>query len=136
MQAKQLLRLTQVSYFLLLIWVALWHTVLSPHIEVGAMGVALFWIVPLLFPLKGIIKGNPYTFAWANFVLLLYFLHSLTLIYVDEGERSLAIVELVLTTAAFCLCTVYSRMRGKELGLKLKKLSQLKQEEEERFGKR
>jgi hypothetical protein len=46
-----------------------------------------------------------------------YFLHALTLITTDEGER-LAVVELVLTTLA--LGTIYyARLRGRELGLSI-----------------
>jgi uncharacterized membrane protein len=136
MTSKPYLRLAQASYFALLVWVVAWHGFLSPHVEVGAVGVALFWTLPLLFPIPGIIKQKAYTFAWANFVLLLYFLHSLTMVYVDEGERSLAIVELILTTLAFIFCTLYSRLRGRELGLKIKKLSELKQEEDAYFAQR
>ncbi|GAM62018.1 hypothetical protein JCM19232_6323 [Vibrio ishigakensis] len=90
--------------------------------------------MPLLFPIKGILQAKPYTFAWSNFVLLLYFLHSLTLIYVDEGERWLAVAELVLVTITFTGNLLFSRLRGRELGLKLKKLSEYKQEEDERFS--
>ncbi|MBM7036464.1 DUF2069 domain-containing protein [Vibrio ulleungensis] len=134
MTSKPFLRLAQASYFALLMWVVLWHSYLSPHVEVGAFGVALFWTVPLLLPIPGILKQKAYTFAWANFILLLYFLHSLTMVYVDEGERWLAVVELALTTLAFTFCTLYSRLRGKELGLKIKKLSELKQEEDAYFA--
>lgn len=32
----------------------------------------LLWL-PLWLPMWGIIKGHPYTFAWANFIVMLYF---------------------------------------------------------------
>jgi uncharacterized membrane protein len=35
---------------------------------------SLLWIIPLVLPLKGILKGQPYTFAWASFILCLYML--------------------------------------------------------------
>ena len=90
--------LTLAGFFGLLAWVLLWHLWLSPHPDLNPWLLPVIWTVPLLFPLKGIVQGNPYTHAWGNFVLMPYFLHALTLITTDEGERWLAVVELVLTT--------------------------------------
>ena len=88
--------LTLVGFFGLLGWVILWHLWLSPHPDLNPWLLPVIWTVPLLFPLKGIVQGNPYTHAWGNFVLMPYFLHALTLITTDEGERWLAVVELEL----------------------------------------
>jgi uncharacterized membrane protein len=126
--------IAQYAYFALLAWVIIWHSFLAPHPDINPIGLTIAWVLPLLFPIRGILANKPYTFAWANFVLLLYFLHSLTMLYVDEGERWLAVVELILVSIAFICSTFYSRMRGKELGLKLKKLSELKQEEDQKFA--
>ncbi|CCN35434.1 conserved hypothetical protein [Vibrio nigripulchritudo SO65] len=117
----------------LLGWVLLWQLSLSPHPHISNITLAIAWCVPLLLPLPGILAGRPYTHAWANFVLMLYFLHSLTILYVNEGERWLAIVELLLTTLAFMGNTLYARHRGKELGLKLTKLSEVEKQEKARF---
>lgn len=119
---------------LLLVWVALWQLYLSPHSHVNSIGVAIAWCLPLLLPLHGILTGKPYTHAWANFVLMLYFLHSLTILYIDLGERWLAAIELLLTLMAFVGNILYARLRGKELGLKLKKLSEVEKMEKKQFG--
>ncbi|GAL08478.1 hypothetical protein JCM19237_74 [Photobacterium aphoticum] len=63
---------------------------------------------------------------------MFYFLHGLTLLWVDEGERWLAIVELLLTTLAFAGNILFARHRGRELGIKLKRLSQVEKEEKAR----
>ena len=84
--------LTLAGFFGLLAWVLLWHLWLSPHPDLAPWLLPVIWTVPLLFPLKGIVQGNPYTHAWGNFVLMPYFLHALTLITTDEGERWLAVV--------------------------------------------
>jgi uncharacterized membrane protein len=117
----------------LLAWILLWQLSLSPHPHIGSTSLAIAWAVPLLLPLPGILVGKPYTHAWANFVLMLYFLHGFTIIYVDQDERWLALVELALTTAAFLGNILYARYRGKELGLKLKRLSKVEKEEKARF---
>ena len=113
--------LTLVGFFGLLGWVLLWHLWLSPHPDLNPWLLPVIWTVPLLFPLKGIVQGNPYTHAWGNFVLMPYFLHALTLITTDEGERWLAVVELVLTTLAFVGTIYYARLRGRELALSIRK---------------
>lgn len=118
----------------LLAWIALWQLSLSPHPHINALTLAIAWVIPLLLPLPGILAGKPYTHAWANFILMFYFLHALTLLYVDNGERLLAVVELVLTFVAFIGNILYARHRGKELGLKLTRLSEVEKQERARFG--
>ncbi|MGX9417201.1 DUF2069 domain-containing protein [Vibrio sp. RC27] len=130
-KAWRILALT--SYLGLTLWVILWHLWLAPHQQISPWGIAIAWLIPLLFPLIGIIKGKPYTHAWANFVLMLYFLHALSMIYLDEGERLLAFVELLLTSLSFVANIYYARHRGRELGLKLTKLSQVEKNEKALF---
>ncbi|RUO25894.1 DUF2069 domain-containing protein [Aliidiomarina minuta] len=114
-------RLTLISYPGLLIFVLLWHSWLAPS-EFLSMPLTLFmWVVPLLFPLKGILQGKPYTHAWANFILMLYFLHSLTVLYIYPEQRWLAAIELILVTLSFIGATFYARYAGREQGLGLKK---------------
>ena len=119
----------------LLAWVAIWQLALSPHPHLSSTTLAIAWCIPLLLPLPGILAGKPYTHAWANFVLMLYFLHALTILYVDGGERWLAVVELALTSLGFVGNIFFARARGKELGLKLKRLSQVEKEEKAKFNK-
>lgn len=120
----------------LLAWGALWQLFVSPHPHLSSLSLAIAWCIPLLLPLPGILAGKPYTHAWANFVLMLYFLHALTLLYVDNGERWLAVIELMLTFCAFIGNTVYARKRGKELGMKLTKLSEVEKREKQSFEDR
>ncbi|HAS63613.1 MAG TPA: DUF2069 domain-containing protein [Vibrio sp.] len=119
----------------LLAWVAIWQIFLSPHPHISSTTLAIAWCIPLLLPLPGILAGKPYTHAWANFVLMLYFLHALTILYVDGGERWLAMIELLLTSGAFIGNILYARARGKELGLKLSRLSEVEKKEKAKFGK-
>ncbi|MGL5030505.1 MAG: DUF2069 domain-containing protein [Aeromonas sp.] len=108
--------LTLGGFFGLLGWIMLWHGWLSPHPNLNPWLLPVLWAVPLLLPLKGIVQGHPYTHAWGNFVLMLYFLHSLTLLTTDEGERWLAAVELLFTSCAFVGTIMYARLAGREQG--------------------
>ncbi|MDN3609393.1 DUF2069 domain-containing protein [Vibrio ostreicida] len=130
---KQFRRLALCGNLGLLAWVVLWQVSLSPHPHLNNLVLALAWSIPLLLPLPGILLAKPYTHAWANFVLMLYFLHALTIVYIDGGERSLALVELALTFSAFIGNILFARARGKELGLTLTRLSKVEKQEKERF---
>jgi len=115
--------LTQLCYWPLLTFVILWHTMLTPDSSVSLpLPLALlFWVVPLLLPLPGLVKGKPYTHAWFNFILMFYFLHGLTAIYTHPDEFWYAVTELLLTTGAFIGATGFARYQGRALGLGLKK---------------
>ncbi|KGY06886.1 DUF2069 domain-containing protein [Vibrio sinaloensis] len=132
-QTKRFRMLALFGNLALLAWIALWQLSLSPHPHISSTTLAIAWAIPLLLPLPGILAGKPYTHAWANFILMFYFLHGLTILYVDGGERWLAVVELLLATSAFLGNILYARARGKELGLKLKRLSKVEKEEKARF---
>lgn len=125
--------LALISYLCLLTWVVVWHGFISPHPDINPLAVTIAWCLPLLFPLVGILKAKPYTHAWANFILMFYFLHSLTILYIDGGERWLALIELVLTTVSFVGNILFARYKGKEMGLKLTRLSEVEKQEKARF---
>lgn len=117
----------------LLLWVIIWQFWLSPHPHFNAITMTLLWAAPLLLPIKGMLKAQPYTFAWANFILMLYFLHALTLLTL-AGEQIFAAVELGLCLGAFVANIVFARIRGRELKTHLPRLSQVEKEEQERFS--
>lgn len=123
---------------LLIIWMPIWHIFLaeptgrSPEFE---WFLAAVWTLPLLLPLPGMLKGKPYTFAWANFIVMFYMIHGLTSVYAIENERAFAAIELVLCTGLFVGCIFYARLRGKELGLGIPKLKADMEQEKQRFDK-
>ncbi|MCF1428834.1 MAG: DUF2069 domain-containing protein [Shewanella sp.] len=119
MNTQTLLRLCRLGYISLLLLLFGWFVNQGLNGEYSLL-FSLLWLVPLLLPLKGILKGEPYTFAWAGFILCLYLLHSLTLLYVAPEARVFAITESVLLLALLCAFSFYARLRGKELGLGLK----------------
>ncbi len=113
--------LALIGYFGLIIWVVLWHTTISPHPDLSVTFMLVIWLPWLFIPIKGILQGKPYTHAWAVYMLMPYFLHSGVLLWADEGERWLAIVELLLASTMFVGCMYYAKLRGRELGLSIRK---------------
>ena len=94
---------TQTGYWLLLALLILWHG-LIPENDTSALPTYLsliFWVLPMLFPLVGLVKGKPYTHAWFNFILMFYFLHGLTTVYTHPDERAWSVLEILFTTVAF-----------------------------------
>ncbi|WP_438863730.1 DUF2069 domain-containing protein [Neptunicella sp.] len=117
-------RLALISYLSLLSWSIIWHFVLSQPQVHSTLFLLLFWVLPLLLPAKGLIQGSPYTHAWANFIVMLYLLHGLTAVYASTGEQWYAAIEILAASGMFVGCSFYARLRGRELGLGLKKLKE------------
>lgn len=120
---KQCKTLALSGYLGLFVLIPIWHIWLAPPLEgMSIWFVVLLWLIPLLFPLKGMLTGKAYTYAWSNFVCMFYFLHSLTLIYASEHERWLALTEFVLACLWFVGASYYAKYQGQYQGLGLKKL--------------
>ncbi|QFU23072.1 DUF2069 domain-containing protein [Shewanella eurypsychrophilus] len=120
MNSTSLFKLCRIGYITLVLMLSAWFINKGITGEYSVAFTAL-WIIPLLFPLKGIIEGKPYTYAWASFIICVYMLHGLTLLYVTETHFLFALVEVLLLGALLIGFPFYARIRGKELGLGLKK---------------
>jgi uncharacterized membrane protein len=114
-------KIALLGYFSLLIYMPLWLIVLSPSSALGTTTTLVFFTLPLLFPLKGLLQSNPFTYAWSNFIVLIYFLHSLTSLWVLPEETLFATLELIFASLMFFGCTYYAKFRGQELGLSIRK---------------
>lgn len=119
-KTKRVLALGQAGYFGLLIFLPLWHLILVPS-EMNKYVTFLLTVGPLLLPLRGILKRQPYTYAWSNFIVMFYLLHGLTLIWDRPDERLYVIVELILALMMFIGCSYFAKFRGQELGLSIRK---------------
>ena len=117
-------KMALVGYLGLLILMPLWLFVFSPREGYSLGFVFIVYIFPLLLPLRGFIKDNPYTYAWANFIVLIYFLHGLALLWIAIDELPYVLLELLFASLMFVGCTYYAKHRGQELGLRIRKLKQ------------
>jgi len=117
---KQLKITTLVAYFSLLFYMPLWLIIINPSVMSPWLSLSLFTL-PLLFPLKGLVTGDPYTYAWTNFIIMLFFLHSVTTLFVSASDVIWASIELTLTTVLFLSSSYYAKYRGQELGLSIRR---------------
>ncbi|WP_144393443.1 DUF2069 domain-containing protein [Pleionea sediminis] len=92
--------LTLVSYSLLLLLLLAWPFI-YPSETLASWLVALIWVIPLLFPGPGIFKQRYYTYAWSQFINMIYFCHAIVFIMTSESELYIAIIELLLVILFF-----------------------------------
>lgn len=102
------------GYFGLLLLLPLWYGWLSPS-ELPLGLVLGFLMVPLLFPMHGLLYGRPYTYAWTSFLALFYLIHALVEVYSSPDDRYLAVLELILSISLYWGCVIYARLGGREL---------------------
>ncbi|MBF7072879.1 DUF2069 domain-containing protein [Glaciecola sp. MH2013] len=132
-KVKRLRYLALGSHIALLGWMITWYFILPLENDYSTLFKLAFYILPLLLPLYGIVQGKPYTHAWASFIVLLYFLHSITVLYAEPSLMWLAAVELILASAMFIGCSAFARLRGQELGTGLPKLKSVMEDEKRLF---
>ncbi len=101
------------SHFALITHLLLWNVWLGPsHYFPVAMALVVM-VVPLLFPLRGILHGRAYTHAWTGFLALLYLIHGIGDFVVNPPERIYSGIEIFLSLALFFSCALYARIAGK-----------------------
>ena len=124
--------IARIGYFSLLLLVPMWHLWLSPPpLGLSPWLITTIWFVPLLFPLRGVIKGNPYTFAWCGFLALLYMMHAVVIIYTaylenHHMELTMAILEFIFASVFLMGNIYFAKYRGQELGLSIRKKKEKK----------
>lgn len=85
-----------------------WELVLAPLRPGGSWMVLK--VVPLLLPLRGVLKGDNYTLQWSSMLILLYFMEGLVRATSDHGlAATLGWVEVALTVIYFFCTILYLR---------------------------
>jgi uncharacterized membrane protein len=71
-------------------------------------------VIPLLFPLFGILRGKRYTYQWASMLILAYFTEGVVRAYSDRGlSATLGAIEIVLSVVFFFCAIYYARLSGR-----------------------
>jgi uncharacterized membrane protein len=85
-----------------------WELVLAPLRPGGSWMVLK--VLPLLLPLRGVLKRNIYTIQWSSMLILLYFTEGVVRANSDQGlSATLGWIEVVLTCAFFLCSILYLR---------------------------
>ena len=107
--------LTLGAYFALLTLLMLWLTVLAPPQSVPISMALLLLVGPLLFPLRGLLHGRPYTHAWTSFLVLIYFIHGVVEAWSNPEVRLYAGLEILFSVLLYSGALLYARHRGRQL---------------------
>ncbi len=121
-RVQRLYYLASSAYVALIVLSLAWEGWLAPARNVPAG----FWLtlktLPLLLPLFGLLRGRPYTHAWASMLVLPYFIEGVVLTYQFRAESvslhatlPYALLEALLCCVFIVSATFYARLRALEL---------------------
>lgn len=69
-------------------------------------------VLPLCFPLAGLLRNRMYTYRWVSLMVWIYFTEGVVRAYSDRGlSAQLALIEIVLCLALFAACALHVRLR-------------------------
>ena len=94
------------AYLALLILQPIWHAFLPTPLGAESWLLALVAIGPLLFPLKGILKGSIRSMTWGGYLLVFYLTVGIMEAWSNPPQRLPALLQTALVT--FC---IYSMLR-------------------------
>ncbi|ANY16704.1 DUF2069 domain-containing protein [Bordetella pseudohinzii] len=102
-------RLATASLLALIVLCLAWETFLAPLRPGGSW--LLLKAVPLAFPLRGVIRGDVYTYQWASMLSLLYLMEGVVRAMSDPAPLSagLGALEAVLAAVFFLAAIFYVR---------------------------
>jgi uncharacterized membrane protein len=87
-----------------------WELWLAP-IRPGGSWLAVK-VLPLCFPLAGLLRNRMYTYRWVSLVVWIYFTEGVVRAYSDRGlSAHLALAEVVLCLLLFAACALHVRIR-------------------------
>lgn len=96
---------TLVALMLLCLAWELWLAPLRPGGSLLALKV-----LPLVFPLRGILEGRRYTYQWASMLILGYFAEGVMRAWSERGlSQALAACEVALSLAFFAATIAFAR---------------------------
>lgn len=104
---------TLISYFGLMTLLVLWNTLIAPSKHFPVAMVLIVLVIPLLFPLRGILHERPYTHAWASFLALFYFVHAVGEFAAAVDSLWLAGLEILFSVGFFSGCVAFARLKGR-----------------------
>ena len=89
-----------------------WELWLAP-VRPGGSWLALK-VLPLCFPLTGLLKNRMYTYRWLSLLIWLYFTEGVVRAWSDAAPGNyLAFIEVLLCLALFSACALHVRLRLK-----------------------
>ena len=114
-------RITLLGYWGLVFLIPIWNLWWYPSNIYSNKTVAIFWLIPLIFPMFGLLKGKAYTHAWSGFIAVIYICHGLASLVTSLNEFVPIILEVIFASMFLFGGMYFARWRGIQLGLELPK---------------
>ena len=108
-------RLALFSFFALMISLTCWILLAEHSSNYPTSAWLIIALVPLLFPLRGLMYGKPYTHAWTGFLMLFYFSHGVGEVYSAQGFDLYASLEVLLSSTTFIASIIFIRLNAKNV---------------------
>ncbi len=118
------------GYFSLLVVLMLNIVLLIPSKHFPTALVLITIAGPLLFPMRGLLNNNTYTYQWASFLSLAYLAHGISEISAYPEIWYAGALEIVASILMYVGCVLYARVFKREMKLK-KKAAEEKELQEE-----
>jgi uncharacterized membrane protein len=96
-----------VSLVFLILWLVAWEWFVAPLHPGGSW--LIIKVVPLLIPLRGVIRRDIYTLQWTSMVILLYFIEGVVRAWSDKAQLSQAMAwgEIILVCIYFACALLF-----------------------------
>jgi uncharacterized membrane protein len=105
--------LTLLSFFGLMLSLLAW-ILIAPHSEnFPTAAMLVLGVVPLLFPMRGLLYAKPYTHAWTSFLMLFYFSHSVGELYSGDSMLLYPLLALIFSFLCFCGSITFIKLDAK-----------------------
>lgn len=105
--------LTLASFFGLMITLICWITLDEHSVNYPTFAFLLIALIPLLFPLRGLLHGKPYTHAWMGFLMLVYFSHGIGEVYSADGFGLYPSLEVLFSCLSFIASITFIKLNAK-----------------------
>ena len=106
-------QLTLFCYFGLMISLIVWITLGDHSADYPTAAWLIIGVVPLLFPLRGLLHGKPYTYAWTTFLMLLYFSHGIGELYSASNFALFPSLEVLFSLITFVGAITFIRINAR-----------------------
>jgi len=90
-----------------------WITLAEHSENFPTAALLILALVPLLFPLRGMLHSKPYTYAWNSFLMLFYFSHGIGEVYSAEGFSLFPSLEVLFSSMTFIASIIFIRLNAK-----------------------
>lgn len=101
------------SFFGLMVSLICWITLAEHSSNYPTSALLILALVPLLFPLRGLLHGKTYTHAWTSFLMLLYFSHGVGELYSAQGFHLYASLEIFFSFMTFSASITFIKYNAK-----------------------